>query len=83
MICLRWFQKKYHWYEVRYVYRIKNVQIFDWKTQIGLSEQNNILNKRKLKKLVPPLHKMEKLLPYLSNGNLDIEITCYIGKFGV
>jgi hypothetical protein len=73
--------KKYHWYQVRYIYNKNGLRKFDFVDEIGLSEQKTTLNKRKLKKICTPLHKLHKVKKMLDNGNFDVEILCYLGWF--
>jgi hypothetical protein len=73
----------YHWYEVRYRYNNNGNNIFDWTTQIGLQNKKVILNARELKKIQTPLHKNKYLNAkrFLCNGQLTVEIVCYLGRF--
>lgn len=73
--------KKYHWYQVRYIYNKNGVRKFDFVNEIGLSEQKTTLNKREVKKICMPLHKIKKVKNMLDNGNFDVEILCYLGRF--
>jgi len=77
------FSKKYHWYEIKFVYRKrKNGRIsFDFKKQCGFTHKTALLNKREIKKTISPLHKHKDIKPYLCNGKMDCEITCYLGRF--
>lgn len=73
-------QKKYHWFEVRFVYTKNGTKILDWVEQIGIAELKFTLNRRRLKEGGHmTLYKNAK--KYLCNGKLDIEIMCYLGKF--
>lgn len=78
----------FHWYQVRILYRRKGDMnpTFDFQTQIGLTNQKDILNARILKKTLPPLHKsnnpwVKATKQYLNNGILYTEIICYLGYF--
>jgi hypothetical protein len=75
--------KKYHWYEVRYIYSTKDgVKVFDYVTQIGLTDKSTILKRRTLKKIGKPIHmQSKKLRKYLCNGGFAVEVLCYLGKF--
>lgn len=78
----------FHWYQVRLLYRRKGDMnpTFDFQTQIGLTNQKDILNARILKKTLPPLHKsnnpwVKAIKQYLNNGILYTELICYLGHF--
>lgn len=78
----------FHWYQVRLLYRRKGDMnpTFDFQTQIGLTNQKDILNARILKKTLPPLHKsknpwVKATKQYLNNGILYTELICYLGHF--
>lgn len=73
--------KKYHWYQVRCIYKINENKMFDFTFDAGLSEQKTILNKREIKKLCKPLHEFNKVKELINNGTLDLEVVCYLGKF--
>lgn len=73
--------KKYHWYGIRYIYKKNGIKIFDFANEVGLVEQKTILNRRKIKKLAGPLYRVPNAKPLLCNGNLDMEILCYLGYF--
>lgn len=73
--------KKYHCFEVRYVYTKNGNKHFDFVSQIGLTELKTTLNRRKLKKITGPLHKNNNAKKFLNNGNFDVEIMCYLGYF--
>jgi len=77
------FSKKYYWYEIKFVYRDRpNGKILlDWKTQCGVTHQDTILNKRRIKKIVSPLHKDKDIKRFLCNGHLDSELICFLGRF--
>ena len=54
-----WFNKKtnqYYWYEVIYIYSENGTTKFNFVKQIGVREMSNILDKRGIKKIEPPLH---------------------------
>jgi hypothetical protein len=77
-----------HWYQVRLLYRRKGDMnpTFDFQTQIGLTNQKDILNARILKKTLPPLHKsnnpwVKATKKFLNNGILYTELICYLGYF--
>lgn len=73
----------YYWYEVRYKYNNNGHNIFDWVTQIGVQDRKVLLNARKLKKIQTPLHKdkSKKVKRFLCNGQMSVEIICYLGRF--
>lgn len=73
--------KNYHWYEVRYIYTKNGNKVFDFVSQIGLTELKTTLNRRKLKKITSPLHKNNNTKKFLNNGRFDVEIMCYLGYF--
>ena len=75
------FSKKYHWYEVRYVYTIKGIKQFDWVTQVGFVDKEITLNRRRVKKQTQPLHLRKGVKNLLRNGKLDVEFMCYLGRF--
>ena len=78
------FAKRYHWYEVKYIYikRPNSVRIFDWVAQVGITKRSDILIHRKIKTILPPLHKRKDVPKYLlCNGRLEVEAVCYLGKF--
>jgi hypothetical protein len=74
--------KKYHWYSVRYYYRVKDDLKFDWTTQVGMTKQSDILVFRDVRKLVTPMH-LDPVFrkSNLRNGRLTLTIECYIGHF--
>lgn len=72
---------KYHWFEVKYVYTKNGNKCFDFVSQIGLTELKTTLDRRKLKKIAEPLHKLKNVKKFLNNGRFDIEIMCYLGYF--
>lgn len=75
--------KKYYWYEVKFVYRDKTNGriVLDFKELIGLEHQDTSLDKRKVKKILNPLHKREAIKRHLCNGTFDCEMICYLGYF--
>jgi hypothetical protein len=78
------FCRKYHWYEIKFIYRDKHTNnvLFHWYSQCGFTYQDAILNKREVKLTISPLHKrldIHKRL--LNNGYLDTEVNCYLGRF--
>ena len=74
-------QKKYHWFEVRFVYTKNGTKILDWVRQIGLSELKLTLDRRKLKEGCHETLYKNSTKKYLCNAKLDVEIMCYLGKF--
>lgn len=73
--------RKYHWYEVRYIYNVKGNKVFDFVNEIGLSEKKTILNQRQVKKATKPLHKVKQVKNLLNNGQFNVEVMCYLGYF--
>lgn len=73
--------KRYHWYQVRYRYVNKGGEIFNYVSDVGMTKQSDILNKRKIKKATPPLHEQPKVKKYLINAQFDVEVMCYLGYF--
>lgn len=69
------------WWQVKHVYRDKNGKIiFTYTSNTGTDCKSDILNHRKIKKESTPLNKVLKNMDYLlNNGNLEIEIICYLG----
>lgn len=78
------FCKKYHWYELKFIYRDKhtNNEVFHWIAESGFTYQDAILNKREVKLTVSPLHKKTDVPKrLLKNGYIDTEVICYLGRF--
>lgn len=77
------FPKKYYRYVVEFTYRNKSngKKIVVWQEKIKISDQNILLNSRKLKKCVRPLHKWRLIKNNLCNGVLFVCPICYLGKF--
>lgn len=78
------FCRKYHWYEIKFIYRSKrtNKVIFHWYTQSGFTYNDAVLNKREVKTTISPLHKRNDIdRSLLKNGYLEAEIQCYLGRF--
>lgn len=73
--------KKHHWFEVRYIYSLDGYKKFDYVTQIGLTELKTSLDRRALKKIPLPLHKIKQTKKILCNGKLEVEIICNLGYF--
>lgn len=77
-------EEKYHWYQVKYIYKNKrNEEVFHYFKQIGVSDQRTILNHRKIKKIEFPLHKTNggSLKKELKNGKFYVEFIAYLGYF--
>lgn len=75
-------KNKYYWYQVKYLYKDKdNLLLFEWQTQVGLTKQSTILDKRELKKITNVLQVDKKIKRYLCNGLFDVEIICFLGRF--
>lgn len=71
-----------HWYEIKFVYSERGINKIEWVDQIGVLCQFTILDKVEVKKSFPPLHKRNFVNKVeLHNGNLDVIILCYLGKF--
>ncbi len=74
-------QKRY-WYECNVKYLVNGVLIFSYIQQIGLVEQSGILNRREMKKSDLPLHLNKKIdKKRLRNGEIDLEVICFLGYF--
>jgi hypothetical protein len=71
----------YYWYEVRYKYSNNGHNIFDWVTQIGVRDRKTLLNSRDIKKIQKPLDNDKKVKRLLCNGQMSVEIICYLGRF--
>ena len=76
------FAKKYHWYEVKFVYKNKmNIEVFNFTRQLGFKHQDTVLKNREVKTTILPLDKLKFIEnKYLVNGDLFVEIICYLGK---
>lgn len=74
-------KQKYYWYEVKYLYRLKGRNIFDWTGRVGLVEKKTVLSMRELKKSQPPLHFKKEVKNLLKNGVFEVEVKCYLGRF--
>jgi hypothetical protein len=70
-----------HWFEVRYIYNKNGFKQFDFVSQVGLVSLDTTLDRRQLKKITTPLHKIPKVKKMLCNGQFDVEIICYLGRF--
>lgn len=70
-----------HWFEVRYIYNKNGFKQFDFVSQVGLVSLDTTLDRRQLKKITTPLHKLPKVKKMLCNGQFDVEIICYLGWF--
>ncbi len=74
--------KKAFWYECKFSYKVNEVQMLSFTSQIGVTKQRDILNQRKLRCSVTPLHLDERIpKKYLNNGDLQINICAYLGRF--
>lgn len=70
-----------YWYAIKFIYKDKNNKyILDWTAQIGLLDKKDILNFRKLRKIDNTLNRDKSIRKYLCNGNINIEICCYLGR---
>jgi hypothetical protein len=81
--CLSFFKRKqkYHWFEVRFRYGSKGINIFDFVCQIGVKNLQETLDRRALKKTIGNLKNRKGVGHFLKNGHLDVEIICYLGRF--
>lgn len=72
-----------YWYVVRYIYKDSNHNtIFDFVSYVGLTNKNFILDARRIKKIISPLHQIKFIhSSFLQNGNLFVEPICYLGWF--
>lgn len=75
------FPKKYYWYQVRYIYLVKGVKIFDWVKRVGFSKNNTVLNNRLVRKNASNLYLLNGSRKFLNNGTLEFEFICYLGRF--
>lgn len=74
--------KKYYWYDCQFFYKQKGADLYcvDFNMQIGLTNQNEILKCREVKKLVG--YRIEALpKKLLKNGVLYFKINAYLGQF--
>lgn len=73
-----------YWYTVKMIYKDKKtmIPIFSLQYQIGVLNRKEILDSKKRKESLPPLHKYN-ISPnnLLCNGIIHTEISCYIGWF--
>ncbi len=72
---------KYHWYNVKFVYKVNYQEVFNFQDQVGFINQSDILNHRKVKKALPPFHKYKAMKRRLSNGVMICEDFAYLGYF--
>lgn len=72
-----------YWYQIKFCYRDLGADRakFDWHQQIGVVSKSDIVNRRKVCKAIPPLHKTKSTQHLINNGILTVEIVCYIGRF--
>lgn len=75
------FDNKLYWYNVKWVYKVNGQMVFNFQEQIGLRSKSDILNHRRLKKILQPLHKYESMRKMLFNGVLICEDFSYLGRF--
>ena len=79
------FKKKeeLHWYTVRFIYKTKkDNRIFAFTTSVAVTEQKYILNHKLIKKEhFYSFVSKNYLKDFLCNGNLGLEVICYLGKF--
>jgi hypothetical protein len=82
---MRIFQKKRHWYRVRFEYKIKRTKIFDVTLSVGVIKQKDIDNHREIKKsMFPGILKVfisEGNKKLLNNGSVYVEPTVYLGRW--
>lgn len=81
---IKWFNQKTgyrYYYSVIFKYSDKNKRVsFDWSATVGLVNKNIILTPRDVKKIGLPLHKASGIPKHLlKNGNLRVDVICYIG----
>lgn len=72
--------KQKYWYEVRFSYSKGQTQIVTFKSFISFNDQSDVLNGRKVKTQIQPLHKIPGLKDHLCNGDLGYSVT-YLGYF--
>lgn len=72
-----------YWYAVRFIYKNKRGEIvFDFVQEVGLVKKRTILNHRRLKKILLPVHKLNGIPKYLlCNGKFIVEVGSYLGWF--
>jgi hypothetical protein len=69
------------WYSVRCSYHKGTRELFCWHAEIGCVQQGDILHARQIKTLVALKLLTPDARPYLCNGHIKIQPTCYLGKF--
>jgi hypothetical protein len=76
------FNKKRHWYTLKFEYYIGTRQVFSFHTQIGSFNKDAVVNDvRSLKKVVHDRIYNDQMKPILNNGQLTCIAICYLGKF--
>ena len=75
-------QTKLHWYDCQFYYKKKGADLYcvDFNAQVGLVNQKDILNARKVKRLTGYRIK-EFPKRVLDNGNFYFKINSYLGHF--
>lgn len=74
-------KERLHWFQVTLYYNVGNRNVFDFVRTVGLRYKKDILNERKVKKSLLPLHLMTNAKDHLSNGALNLVVNCYLGHF--
>ena len=73
---------KLHWYDCQFFYKKKGADMYivDFNIQVGFVEQKDILNARKVKKLIG-YRVAEFPKKVLDNGVFYFKINAYLGQF--
>jgi len=74
---------KRYWYHVKYTYKdVSGHELFNITSDVGLPKQSDVLNHRKVKKSLQPLHMIKGVnKAFLDNGNLYMDVLSYLGHF--
>ncbi len=79
---MRLFKKKAYWYECKFSYKVDGVEMLNFTCHIGVTKQRDVLNHRKLRCSITSLHLDERIpKKYLNNGNLQVSVCTYLGRF--
>ena len=69
-------------YQVRMTYKSANTKIFEFVRIVEVSESRQIGDRRLLKRVFGNIaHQFPSNKKYLCNGELDIEVDCYLGRW--
>tara|TARA_R110000782_G_C14451024_1_gene372115 strand:- start:183 stop:464 length:282 start_codon:yes stop_codon:yes gene_type:complete len=74
--------EKLHWYDCQFFYKKKGADMYivDFNAQVGFKEQKDMLNARKVKKLIG-YRVAEFPKKVLDNGVFYFKINAYLGNF--